>query len=121
MRFMLAAALLVFVLGTGAFLFSHSTNVAVGPVVNAHNNASAATSTDPLTVPEAPQPTSTSATGTNASAIIWSGNDLLPQSQLANPPAVIKGIYLTGWSAGSAAKMREVINLIKNTELNAVV
>ena len=33
----------------------------------------------------------------------------------------MKGIYLTGWSAGSAAKMQSVINFIKSTELNAVV
>ncbi|OGH59780.1 MAG: hypothetical protein A2725_02060 [Candidatus Magasanikbacteria bacterium RIFCSPHIGHO2_01_FULL_33_34] len=33
----------------------------------------------------------------------------------------IKGIYLTAYSAGSNKKMTEIINLINNTELNAVI
>jgi hypothetical protein len=47
--------------------------------------------------------------------------DVPSQSQLANPPSVIKAVYLTGWSAGSAAKLQSIINLVKTTELNAVV
>ncbi|MDD2758095.1 MAG: L-threonylcarbamoyladenylate synthase [Patescibacteria group bacterium] len=38
-----------------------------------------------------------------------------------NPLVRVKGLYLTAYSAGSPAKMEEIINLIKKTELNAVV
>lgn len=47
--------------------------------------------------------------------------DLPAQQPLPNPPAVIKAIYATGWSAGSEKKINYLINLIKNTELNAIV
>jgi len=47
--------------------------------------------------------------------------DISPQTQLQNPPNVVKAIYLTGWSAGSVKKVDETITLIKRTELNAVV
>jgi hypothetical protein len=47
--------------------------------------------------------------------------DLPPQEKLENPPNVIKAIYSTGWSAGSRKKGDYLINLIKSTELNAIV
>lgn len=47
--------------------------------------------------------------------------DIEPQEPLTNPPETIKAIYLTGWSAGSDKKINQVIDLIKNTELNSVV
>lgn len=47
--------------------------------------------------------------------------DLPSQPQLANPPSIVKAIYLTGWSGGSMKKIDETIALIKRTELNAVV
>ena len=34
---------------------------------------------------------------------------------------VVKGLYLTAYSAGNPKKLNEIIDLIKNTELNAVV
>jgi len=40
---------------------------------------------------------------------------------LAAPPLVIKAIYATSWSAGDSAKINDLINLIKKTELNAIV
>ncbi len=43
------------------------------------------------------------------------------QKPLANPPSVIKAVYATSWSAGSVPKMNYLINLIKKTELNAIV
>jgi len=36
-------------------------------------------------------------------------------------PPYIKGIYLTSWTAGNSQKIDYIINLIKHTELNAVV
>src|SRR3989344_5797822 len=47
--------------------------------------------------------------------------DIAPQKPLLNPPAIIKAVYATSWSAGSPKKMNYLIDLIKNTELNAIV
>lgn len=47
--------------------------------------------------------------------------DIEPQKPLVNQPQNIKAIYATSWSAGSAKKMNYFINLIKNTEANAIV
>jgi len=44
-----------------------------------------------------------------------------PQKPLQNPPAVIKAVYATAWSAGNDNKVNYLTELIKNTELNAVV
>jgi hypothetical protein len=47
--------------------------------------------------------------------------DIEMQKPLASPPHPIKAIYLTAWSAGSADTVTRALNLIKDTELNAVV
>lgn len=47
--------------------------------------------------------------------------DIEPQKKLENPPAVIKAIYSTAWSASSAKKIDYFIDLIKTTEVNAIV
>lgn len=47
--------------------------------------------------------------------------DIEPQKPLENPPAIIKAIYATNWSAGSEKKISSLISLIKETELNAIV
>jgi hypothetical protein len=44
-----------------------------------------------------------------------------PHGQLANPPEVVKAVYLTSWSGGSKARIDYVVNLAKTTEVNAVV
>lgn len=44
----------------------------------------------------------------------------LPQ-KLSNPPEIIKAIYITASTAGSETRLKEIIDLIKNTELNAIV
>lgn len=41
--------------------------------------------------------------------------------KLANPPEVIKAIYVTGWSAGSKKYLNYLNELLNNTEINAVV
>ncbi len=48
-------------------------------------------------------------------------SDEIFQKPLKNPPKVIKAIYSTGWSAGSVKKVNYFVDLIKNTELNALV
>lgn len=40
---------------------------------------------------------------------------------LNKKPDVVKAIYFTSWSAGSPTRINEAINLIKRTELNALV
>jgi len=47
--------------------------------------------------------------------------DIEPQKKLENQPSVIKAIYSTGWSASSATKINYFIDLIKTTEVNALV
>lgn len=47
--------------------------------------------------------------------------DIEPQSKLENPPSVIKALYSSAWSAGSAKKIDYFIDLIKTTEVNAIV
>ncbi|PIR89380.1 MAG: hypothetical protein COU07_00575 [Candidatus Harrisonbacteria bacterium CG10_big_fil_rev_8_21_14_0_10_40_38] len=49
------------------------------------------------------------------------GPDIEPQQKLSDPPKIIKAIYATGWSAGNQQKVQYFIDLIKKTELNAIV
>ena len=44
-----------------------------------------------------------------------------PQKPLPNPPKIIRGIYLTAWSAGVPSVIEGVIEKSKNSEINAVV
>ena len=55
------------------------------------------------------------------SPIVLRNTEVMPQGQLANPPEIIKAVYLTGWSAGSPQMINYVIDLAKTTEMNAVV
>lgn len=47
--------------------------------------------------------------------------DIEFQKPLENPPKIIKALYATSWSASSAKKLNYLIDLIKKTELNAIV
>lgn len=44
-----------------------------------------------------------------------------PPEKLANPPEIIKAIYVTGYSAGAKSYLNYLENLFKTTEINAVV
>ncbi len=46
---------------------------------------------------------------------------LPPPEPLANPPAEIKAIYATNWSAGTPSRVNYFIDLIENSELNSIV
>ena len=49
---------------------------------------------------------------------------LAPSKQKAKtpiPPEGIRGIYLTGWSAGNTKRLDHLIELVDKTELNAMV
>jgi hypothetical protein len=45
----------------------------------------------------------------------------IPSKREKNTTTVVKGIYLTAYSAGNSKKMNEIIKLVSSTELNAVV
>ena len=44
-----------------------------------------------------------------------------PPQKLSNPPKIIKSVYVTAYSAGSKKYLDYLGNLLKNTEINAVV
>ncbi len=48
-------------------------------------------------------------------------HDIENQKPLSNPPAIIKAIYATGWSAGSEKRLTYLLQLIEKSELNAIV
>jgi len=114
MKYLIIALTTIIVLG-GIFLFARPSATMVLPKIANHVLDAAVTSLSDMSVA-----TGTSASDTTSVAT-GSNCDVPSQPQLANPPAVIKGIYLTGWSAGSAERMQSVIAMIKGTELNAVV
>ncbi|SKA07680.1 putative glycoside hydrolase [Selenihalanaerobacter shriftii] len=51
----------------------------------------------------------------------FNNNQPLNTSNILKKKAPIKGVYLTGWVAGSNKRVNELLTLINNTELNAVV
>ena len=60
--------------------------------------------------------------GANAVANLPAGSEpkVLPKP-LENPPAILKGIYVTGWSSGSKSYIEYLHSLFKTTQINAVV
>lgn len=71
-----------------------------------------------LNLPDIPEAT---APASSSIPLIKKISDIEPQQPLANPPKEIKAVYFTGWSAGSSKKIDYLINLAKETEINAVV
>ncbi|MEK7608207.1 MAG: putative glycoside hydrolase [Patescibacteria group bacterium] len=47
--------------------------------------------------------------------------DAALQPQLKNPPEIAKAIYISAWSAGTPSRIKSLVDLVKRTELNAVV
>lgn len=77
-----------------------------------------------VAVPEpapAPEPESAPVLNHGLAPIVFHNSELTPQGQLANPPEVVKAVYLTSWSAGFQRMVDYVLHLAKTTELNAVV
>ncbi len=48
-------------------------------------------------------------------------NDISLGEKLKNPPSSLRGIYMTSWTAGTPSLFNNLLNLIEETELNAVV
>ena len=97
----------------GAFLFSKDEKIVILP-----NTGGAL---ENIAVLGNKQSSSTLDTASSSNIAKSSNSDLPFQSKLENPPSVIKAIYITGWTAGSPARMKSLIDLIKSTELNAVI
>jgi len=106
---------LLLVLGAGFFFMLTPRVIRLEPGANAPGTSVAPAALPPLVIPEAAAPTS-------SPPVVQNGKgDIAKQSPLADPPQVVKGIYLTGWSAGSSRKVRTLLDLAKRTELNAMV
>jgi len=54
-------------------------------------------------------------------SILYKETRTLSLSKPKRPKQTVKGVYLTAYSAGSPAKLAEIINLVDRTELNSVV
>ncbi|MDO8466845.1 MAG: putative glycoside hydrolase [bacterium] len=90
----------IFLAGLGLFLFSQESNKII------------ILSTEDMGVEKKVAP---------AEPVVPKIVDIAPQKPLINPPEKIKAIYATSWSAGSEKKLKYLIDLIKETELNAIV
>lgn len=59
--------------------------------------------------------------GVATSTAYQNNGDIGKQQPLPNPPVVIRGVYATGWSAGSARSINYLANFIKQSGFNAIV
>ena len=69
----------------------------------------------------APVPKDDAQTTLTLAKIAIKDQDIEKQPKLANPPTVIKGVYMTSWVGGYASIREKVLKLVDATELNAVV
>ena len=97
----LAKGLIFFGMGTGLFLFLQQKNV--------------------LTISDIPKELAMTAATSTQEIVIPKNRDIENQKTLANPPKVIKALYATSWSASSEKKIKYFIDIIKSTEINALV
>src|SRR3989338_5290876 len=101
-----AVQFLIFVIaGAGLFLFFSINNSVTIPDASK-------TASEQLVVSEKPKDVETE---------VNQYGDIPPQKPLANPPEIIKAVYATGWTAGGIKGLNRMIDLIKNTELNAII
>lgn len=108
----------------GIFFFVRVSNVSV--VAPKNSGAASVAEAEPYLPPppEAPETTSSGSDATHAFSVIAiapSTTDAPDQPPLADPPRVMKGLYLTGWSAGTPKKVLSTIAMMKQTGLNTVV
>lgn len=108
------------ILGAGFFLLFHSRVVMLAPVPGGGEGHTVSAQTAG-TLPPLPESTSSRAVPAPVSSGGKSSNDIEKQGHLLNPPTVVKGIYVTGWTAGSDKKVDSLITLMKRTGLNAMV
>ncbi len=119
MRYVISTGVLMLALGAGIFLFHGERNVSLRPVPTA--SATSSISGTPSLSSSPLVSSSASAPALSNGLTLNPPDDIPDQAPLANPPAVMKGMYITGWSAGSVKKMASLRALMERTELNAVV
>ncbi|MEK7508148.1 MAG: putative glycoside hydrolase [Patescibacteria group bacterium] len=118
MKFLAGIAILIFFAAGLFVLLPGKTILIQAPAIADGEEANLPPAQNPI----ASIPTSSATPSVVPSGVIkTSSGDIINQIPMANPPAVVKGIYLTAWSAGSVSRLNSLIALIKRTELNAVV
>lgn len=112
---------LVILAAAAVFLYLVPRNIVVEPQTGAANYSYNPTTTPNL--PSLPEPEVVAPTSSLVAVLASTSStgDLPAQPPLASPPVVVRGIYVTAWSAGYAPKINSLIGLIKRTNLNAVV
>ena len=108
MKFLVWA--LILAAGVGIFLFLGGTE-----------NIEVVAPNLPAVALEVPEATSSQLLALKTNQLTPKLVDIENQKPLANPPEIIKAIYLTSWSAGNSVKIKYLIDLAKTTEINAVV
>ena len=67
------------------------------------------------------EPIATTTPATATSSIKAGTEDLPPQSQLANPPTEVRGLYVTGWIGGIPKRVDHLLDLAGKHGINAFV
>jgi hypothetical protein len=67
-------------------------------------------------IPESEKPETNSVVLSNSNS-----GDIENQPHLSNPPEIVRGLYLTGWTAGSPKRVSSIIAIMKKNNLNSVV
>lgn len=120
----------VIMIALGAFILGQPKEIKIsGGDTQIAGTAAAVLKTNPVLIgtdPEEPavySSTSTSPTSTKDSdkSAPQNKNDLPKQSQMANPPDEIRGLYITGWVAGSSKWVADLIKIAQKNNLNAAV
>lgn len=128
--FLLALTIVVSAAGTGFFLFSGPRVITLGAPEDSFNNQRAAIPSELPSPPEFFLPERSAGHTVSSSAasapavpprVTRISGDLPLQPRLTNPPSVVRGIYLTSWTAGSPAKVQSLLAAIKKSDVNAVV
>jgi hypothetical protein len=109
-KYIILGILIFIIFVFGFWILSSSKSISIVAISNSGNNSASSSSDNSKIVDQ-----------TTIENQILNESSTPLQSQLTNPPSVIKGIYLTGWTAGSPAFVEKLIKFMKRTELNAVV
>jgi hypothetical protein len=115
---------LIAVLGAGFFAAAQEPRtITITASVPQSTSTAVAPSVSPelLSIPEATSTTSNASSAVVLGAPYFDKNDAPIQPQLANPPSIVHGMYLTGWTTGSPNRLASLIKLAKETNINAMV
>ena len=74
----------------------------------------------PATVPPSSKSPSSDSTAPTTTPTNPSGDEP-PQPQLVNPPAIVKGVYMTSWVAGTVKQRAHVESVVTRNNFNAIV